>query len=163
MTTSTDGCRITANDFSFLNLTHLRLAHVQFPSTPAYGELTFLRSLELEDVKFGQSVFNCPVLEKLMLIGCRDLSPTNFKAPNLKCILTEYSFSLIRYSKSMRKTSNPIKILGSLHKTEKFSVGLSFIKVIFIFTFILSMVTLNYSITSNCMCSFSATCFEVFG
>lgn len=77
----------TANDFSFLGLTNLRLTRFEFPSTPAYGEFTYLTRLELENVvHFGQSIFNCPVLGKLRLMRCRELSLANFQAPNLKCI-----------------------------------------------------------------------------
>lgn len=139
-----------AHDFSSLDVTHLTLTRVRFSSTAAFGEYTYLTNLVIEHavnlINFRQSIFNCPVLEKLTLKRCSGLSPINFHAPNLKCIyetsdqitlsglenLTEYSFSLCYYSLMQRKTSNLVKVLGSLHKIEKFTIGIHFIKVILI-------------------------------
>ncbi|KAK1355605.1 FBD domain-containing protein [Heracleum sosnowskyi] len=130
-------------DLSSLDLTHSRLTKVQGSSTPAFGGFTYLTNLELVNVAYmGQTIFNCPVLEKLKLEFCKGLSPTNFHSPNLRCLheisdqitlrgvenLTEYSFGLYSYSNVQGKASNLVEVLGSLHTIEKFSVGILFIK-----------------------------------
>ena len=49
--------------------------------------------------------------------------------------LTECSYMMLQLGKLMEaKTSNVVKFLGSLHKIEKLSIGLRFIKVIFRFS-----------------------------
>lgn len=153
---------VSAHHFSSLDLTDLRLFNVWFRYTPTTGRFTNLKNLELTRATFdcGQSIFDCPVLEKLTLICCKGLSHTNFRAPNLKCLrrmfhqtdfetlytglenLSECSYMLsqriiLREAKTSNvvkgtlmeaKTSNVVKFLGSLHKIEKLSIGLRFIK-----------------------------------
>ncbi|KAK1355607.1 FBD domain-containing protein [Heracleum sosnowskyi] len=139
-----DTAKITAHDFSSLDPTHLRLTSVWFPSGLTFGEFACLTELELFHVtNFEKSIYKCPVLEKLTLICCRRLSPINFDAPNLRCIheisrkitlfwlenLKEYSFDLTHFCwPTDTKTSNLVKVLGSLHKIEKFSIKGSFIR-----------------------------------
>ncbi|KAK1355609.1 FBD domain-containing protein [Heracleum sosnowskyi] len=135
------------HNFSSLKLTHLRLANFQFPYTPAFGGLTYLRNLELIEVTTSeQSIFDCPVLEKLTLIACKELSHTNFRAPNLKCLHQHYREVILEYSLagleniaeySLRlsedpipqpETPNVVNVLSSLHKIEKLSIAKYFIK-----------------------------------
>ncbi|KAK1355598.1 hypothetical protein POM88_048854 [Heracleum sosnowskyi] len=77
---------VTAHHFSSLDLTHLMLFSVCFPYTPDNGRFTYLINLHLVEAtcNLGQSIFDCPVLEKLTLIDCRGLFHTNFRSPNLK-------------------------------------------------------------------------------
>lgn len=140
----------TAHNFSSLNLTRLRLVAVWFPYTPAFGRLACLTNLELIEVAISeQCIFDCPVLQKLILVNCEGFFHTNFRAPNLKCLhqlywymapeyslaglenLTEYSFWLSGEPITQTKTFNVVKVLGSVPKVEKFSVGMNFIKVKF--------------------------------
>ncbi|KAK1355618.1 FBD domain-containing protein [Heracleum sosnowskyi] len=139
-----DTAKITPHDFSSLDLTHLRLTRVRFPSRLIFGEFTCLTEIELFQVtNFGQHIYKCPVLEKLTLLYCGGLSPINFHAPNLRCIheisgeitlswlenLKEYSFGLTHFCwPTDTKTSNLAKVLGSLHNIEKFSIGIFFIR-----------------------------------
>ncbi|XP_017245484.2 F-box/FBD/LRR-repeat protein At1g13570 [Daucus carota subsp. sativus] len=137
-----------AHDFSSLDLTHLRLTNVLFPYKPALGGFANLVNLELVHVtsNFGKSIFDCPGLEKLALILCEGLFPMNFRAPNLKCLhqvydklnldyalaglenLTEYSCMFLRSLLMPPETPNVVKVLGSLHKIEKFSSGREYLK-----------------------------------
>ncbi|KAK1355622.1 FBD domain-containing protein [Heracleum sosnowskyi] len=136
-----------ALNFSSLKLTHLRLANFRFPYTPAFGGLTYLRNLELIEVTTsGQSIFDCPVLEKLTLIASEDLSHTNFRAPNLKCLhqhsrevileyslaglenITEYSFRLSEDLIPQPQTPSVVNVLSSLQKIEKLSIAKYFIR-----------------------------------
>ena len=141
-----------AHNFSLLDLTHLRLLSVWFPYTPWSCErFANLTHLELVDAtySFGQSIFFCPVLEKLTLIICRGLFPNNFCAPNLKCLiqvyhklsskyslaglenLEEYSLMLLEDCSEEMQTFNVVIIPGSVHKIEKFSLAGVSLKVIF--------------------------------
>ncbi|KAK1355597.1 FBD domain-containing protein [Heracleum sosnowskyi] len=140
---------VKPHDFYSLDLTHLTLFKVRFPCTSAYGRFTSLTNLYLLKAtsNLGQSILDCPVLEKLTLIICTGLFHTNFHAPNLKCLrqvyfgtdfeiscaglenLTEYSFTLLMLGTLMEtKTSNMVKVLGSLHRIEKFSIAMKFMK-----------------------------------
>ncbi|KAK1355632.1 FBD domain-containing protein [Heracleum sosnowskyi] len=139
---------LTPHHFSSLDLSHLRLINVWFSYSPASGGFTYLTNLELLHAtsNFGQGIFDCPVLQKLTLIFCKGLLPTNFHAPRLKCLhqiyreitseysleglenLTEYSFILLHISIKQTETFNLVKVLGCLHKIEKFSIGKDFIK-----------------------------------
>ncbi|KAL1819144.1 hypothetical protein ACET3Z_014013 [Daucus carota] len=79
--------QFTAHNFSSLDLTHLRLANVWLPYPPASGGLTYLTIIELVGVSTAeQSIMDCPVLQKLMLLHCEGILPINFIAPNLKCL-----------------------------------------------------------------------------
>ncbi|KAK1379906.1 FBD domain-containing protein [Heracleum sosnowskyi] len=141
------GGEFEAHNFSSLNLTHLRLVNVWFPYTPAFGGLTYLRVIELIGVETTeQSIFNCPVLEKLTLLVTKGLSHTNFCAPNLEYLhqhhrerifeyslaglenLKEYSFRLSGDPITQPETPNVVDVLTSLHKIEKFSIAKYFIK-----------------------------------
>ncbi|WOG96039.1 hypothetical protein DCAR_0415369 [Daucus carota subsp. sativus] len=139
-----------AHNFSVLDPTHLRLLSVWFPYTPSCERFANLTHLELVDAtySFGQSIFFCPVLEKLTLIICRGLFPNNFCAPNLKCLiqvyhklsskyslaglenLEEYSLMLLEDCSEEMQTFNVVIIPGSLHKIEKFSLADDSLKVL---------------------------------
>ncbi|KAL8146270.1 hypothetical protein AgCh_004135 [Apium graveolens] len=138
--------------FSSLDLTHLRLFIFYFDYKPAFTRFTHLTNLELVAVScsFDGSIFDCPVLEKLTLIICTGLDHTNFRAPNLKCLLQahhyitsesfvglenlkEFSFVLgspgFKSEQKMQTgTSDMVKVFGGLHTLEKFSVGRYFIE-----------------------------------
>lgn len=139
---------------SALGLTHLTLTSSRMPITTTFGEFTRLTNLQLQGLrlvdatKFRKNIFNCPVLEKLKLICCSGLSLANFDAPNLKCLdeispqitftklenLARFSFCLTSVSwPTQTKTSNLVKVISNLHKIEKFTIGIQFIKVIFRF------------------------------
>ncbi|KAL1819149.1 hypothetical protein ACET3Z_014018 [Daucus carota] len=142
----------SAHHFSSLNLTHMKLIHVWFPYAPTFRVFPYLTDLELIHVEMmdlansRQRIFECPVLEKLTLILCDGILPTNFSAPKLKCLyqssykitsenyfaglenLTEFSFSLIEKSQTQTKRSNVDHVLGSLSNIEKFSVAMEFMQ-----------------------------------
>ncbi|KAK1355655.1 hypothetical protein POM88_048911 [Heracleum sosnowskyi] len=135
-----------AHDFSSLGLTHLRLLSVWFPYTSTCGRFANLKILELVDAtsKFGHSIFDCPVLEKLTLISCQGLFPHNFCAPNLRCLIQlyhsatpEYSlaglenleeFSFMLLKDFVELTFNVVIVPGGLHKIKKFTIARDFIK-----------------------------------
>ncbi|KAK1400961.1 hypothetical protein POM88_000566 [Heracleum sosnowskyi] len=73
--------------FSSLDLTHLRLLRVEFYK-PTFRSFTYLIKLELIDATLYcvESIYDCPLLEKLTLIICENLFPNNFCAPKLKCL-----------------------------------------------------------------------------
>ncbi|KAK1355626.1 FBD domain-containing protein [Heracleum sosnowskyi] len=145
-----DRWHFTAHNFSSLGLTHLRLANFWFPCIPAFGGMTYtyLRIIELIGVATTEnSIFDCPVLEKLTLMVSYGLSHTNFRAPNLKCLhqhyremiseyssaglenLREYSFRLSGDPPIMQtETPNVVNVLSSLHKIEKFSIAKYFMR-----------------------------------
>ncbi|XP_074343879.1 F-box/FBD/LRR-repeat protein At1g13570-like [Apium graveolens] len=123
------------------------LKNVWFPSTPAFGGLTFLKEIVLTDVSTSeQNVFNCPVLERLNLFRCKGLLPINFRAPNLKYLRqlytkmpSEYSLAglenliefscMVAYDMEMpSETSNVVKVFGCLNKIEKITISTSFIE-----------------------------------
>ncbi|KAK1355600.1 FBD domain-containing protein [Heracleum sosnowskyi] len=155
----------TAHEFSSLDLTYLKFTKGLFPYRPAFGVYTNMRILELVYVTsdFGQSIYDCPALEKLTLIFCTAIFPINFSAPNLKCLhhiydeknleyglprlhnLKEFSCQIPENLVEMllqtetsnavqtetsiavqTETSNVVKVLGSLDKIEKFTIGLRF-------------------------------------
>ena len=150
-----------AHNFSLLDLSHLRLLGFWFRYTPSCGRFANLTHLELVEATydFGQGIFYCPVLEKLTLIFCRGLFPNNFWAPNLKRLiqvyhgisseyslaglekLEEYSLMLLEDCSEEMQTLNVVKIPGSLHKIEKFSLAYDSLKVIF-------RLSLHYSVQS---------------
>ncbi|XP_017248191.1 F-box/FBD/LRR-repeat protein At1g13570 [Daucus carota subsp. sativus] len=130
------------HNFSTLNLSHLRLRNVWFPYKSAVGGLTYLRIIELIKVSASEeSIFSCPVLEKLSLIYCKGLLPSNFRAPNLKCLhqmywemtsefslsglenLTEFSCRLSSWPEMHNEKSNMVKVFSSLHKIEKICIA----------------------------------------
>ncbi|WOG96064.1 hypothetical protein DCAR_0415394 [Daucus carota subsp. sativus] len=137
-----------AHNYSSLDLTHLRLGRSLFPHSSAFGGFVNLIKLELVNVasNFGQTIIVCPALEKLTLICCSEIFPVNFRAPSLKCLhqvhygvsfeydfmglenLTEHSYVLVRNPETRTKSSNVVKVLGSLPKIEKFSTGIDFLK-----------------------------------
>ena len=142
-----------AHNYSSLDLTHLRLRRSLFPHSSAFGGFVNLIKLELVNVasNFGQTIIVCPALEKLTLICCSEIFPVNFRAPSLKCLhqvhygvsfeydfmglenLTEHSYVLVRNPETQTKSSNVVKVLGSLPKIEKFSTGIDFLKVIYVY------------------------------
>ncbi|KAK1355603.1 FBD domain-containing protein [Heracleum sosnowskyi] len=142
----------SAHHFSSIDLTHLKLTNFWFPYAPTFGTFPYLTNLELVQVELidladsKQKIFNCPVLEKLKLILCNGIFPTNFCAPKLKCLhqlcneitsefslaglenLSEYSFGLLEKSRTLAKKFNVDKILGSLPKIEKFCIAMEFMQ-----------------------------------
>ncbi|KAK1355624.1 FBD domain-containing protein [Heracleum sosnowskyi] len=137
---------LKACNYSSLDLTHLRLAFVWLPYTPAFRGLTYLRIIELIEVGASEQniIFDCPVLEKLTLI-CTELLPFNFRAPKLKILhqmyggmtseyslaglenLKEFSCGLSYDPEMPKETSNVVKVFGNLHKIEKISIAKCFI------------------------------------
>lgn len=125
----------------------MRLNAVLFSSTPSFGGFTCLKNLELLGaLGVKSSIFDFPVLEKLTLLYCEGLFPNNFRAPNLKCLnqecpeipleyslagfknLKEYSCNVYRISMTGAKSFDAVSFLDSLHKIEKLSLGISFVK-----------------------------------
>ncbi|KAK1373301.1 hypothetical protein POM88_029494 [Heracleum sosnowskyi] len=108
------------HNFSSLDLTHLRLTRALFPHKLAFGGFRNLINLELVNAtsNFGQSILDCPALEKLTLIFCYGIFPINFHVPNLR------SLHLV----GQKESSNVVKVLGGLQKIEKFSTGWNFLK-----------------------------------
>nr|XP_017245478.1 PREDICTED: F-box/FBD/LRR-repeat protein At1g13570-like [Daucus carota subsp. sativus] len=120
-----------AHNFSLLDLSHLRLLGFWFRYTPSCGRFANLTHLELVEATydFGQGLF-----------------PNNFWAPNLKRLiqvyhgisseyslaglqkLEEYSLMLLEDCSEEMQTLNVVKIPGSLHKIEKFSLAYDSLK-----------------------------------
>ncbi|XP_074374925.1 F-box/FBD/LRR-repeat protein At1g13570-like [Apium graveolens] len=140
----------SAHNFFSLDLTQLKLINFWLPCAPTSGVFPHLTNLELIQVEHlaasGQQIFDFPVLEKLTLILCDGLLPTNFCAPKLRCLqqlryditseyslagfgnLTEYSFGLLEESRTWTEISNVNKVLGSLPKIEKFYIAIKFMQ-----------------------------------
>lgn len=161
--------------FSKLDLTHLWFVRFSFSFTPTYGGFPYLTNLELIDVYTSeQSIFDCPVLEKLTLVLCDRIFPNNFRAPKLRYLhqfsleitkeyslaglesLTECFFTLDGDGAIVKLTNicNVVEILSRLPKIEKFCVAKDFMQVIFC-SLTFSIETLHYASTSNLVCSVS--------
>ncbi|KAK1373300.1 FBD domain-containing protein [Heracleum sosnowskyi] len=103
------------------DLTHLRLLIFWCSSSPTYGGFPYLTNLELVDVDTsGQSIFDCPGLQKLAL--------EEYSLAGLEN-LTEYS-ALYGHEAPMNLTNtcNVVEILSRLHKIEKFCVAMDFMQ-----------------------------------
>ncbi|KAK1394119.1 F-box domain-containing protein [Heracleum sosnowskyi] len=107
------------------------------------------KDLEVIDVDTSeQSIFDCPVLEKLTLVLCESIFPNNFRAPKLRCLhqfslritkkyslaglenLTEYPFALDGDGARVKltKTCNVVEILSRLPKIEKFCGAMDYMQ-----------------------------------
>ncbi|KAK1355596.1 hypothetical protein POM88_048852 [Heracleum sosnowskyi] len=95
-----------------LNIQEIILCFLRIQDATCIWSIYNMRILELVYVTsdFGQSIYHCPVLEKLTLIFCTTLFPINFSAPNLKCLHHIYDEKNFEYG------------LPRLHNLKEFSL-----------------------------------------